>query len=128
MQDDYNDVIRNFRQEAKEMRTQIKNEFKALPEGDIIPVRRRGNYVDDNEYRKQNINYERAISNIDVGKLRTRLKPTVEVTNKFKKSSKQTVIRNPDTTPDMSAGYDSLKMLNNAIPELRKALTAYKGM
>ena len=49
MQDDYNDVVRNFRQDAQETRTQIKNEFKALPEGDIIPVRRRGSYVDDNE-------------------------------------------------------------------------------
>ena len=30
MQDDYNDVVKNFRQEAKESQKQIKNEF-AIP-------------------------------------------------------------------------------------------------
>ena len=103
MQEDYNDIVENLREEAKETRTRVKNELKALPEGDIIPVRRRGSYVDDNEYREQNINYERAISNIDVGNSRRRLKPTVDITNKFKKSSKQIDIRNPNNIPDVES-------------------------
>ena len=130
MQDDYNDIVRNFRQEAKETRTKIKSEFKVLPQGDNLPypVNSRGHYVDDNEYRKQNINYEKALGNIDVGHSRIRLKPTVDITNKFKKSSKQILIRNPNITPDVSNGYESLKMINNAIPELRNAMNEYKGM
>ena len=38
------------------------------------------------------------------------------------------IIKNPNTTPDIGTGYESLKMLNNAIPELRNAMTEFKGM
>jgi len=130
MQNDYNDVVKNLREEQKEKKIQIKNEFKVLPSGDNLPypVNNRGKFVNDNEYRKQNINYVNSLKNINVGNSHIRLKPTVDITNKFRNSSKQIVIKNSNTTPDIGNGYESLKMLNNAIPELRNAMTEFKGM
>ena len=145
MQDEYNDVIQHLRVQEKENRKQIKNEFKALPESDNLPypISRRGEYVDDNEYRKQNIKYEKDIRNIDDDLIFTnkKQKPTVDITNKFKKSSKDIVIKIPyvphgtddsfmliEQSYAMEKCFESVKMINNAIPELRNALNEYKGI
>ena len=95
MQDDYNDALMSYRQEAKDKNIQIKNEFKNLPSGDNLPypVNNRGKYVNDNEYRKQNINYVKSLANIDVGDSHIRLKPTVDITNKFKKSTNKLLLK-----------------------------------
>jgi|GEM_PF-1267341 len=131
MQEEYNNIINNFRKESKEKATKIKNELKVLPSSDVLPypIRNRGRYVDDNEYRKQSIHYARALNNIhdDLVLSNKRLRPTVEITDKFKKSSKTIFIHNPNKKPDIEINFDSLKMINSAIPELRNAMTEYKG-
>ena len=68
MRDDYNDIVQNLQKEAKE---QKKQERKPKTEylntirkynTDILPQNKiRSKYVDTNEYRKQNINFEKKL-------------------------------------------------------------------
>ena len=109
MRDDYNAIVRNLQQEVKEEKTQIKRNAR--------------------EYQNENNAYERALKNIDITPVSSkRVKPTVDVTNKFKKSSKQIVVNYPSNKPDIENGYESLQILNHAIPEIRNAMNEYKGI
>ena len=55
------------------------------------------------------------------------MKPSVEITNSFRNSSKEIVIRNPKITKfDIETNFESIRMLNRAIPEIRNALNEYK--
>ena len=54
MQNDYNDVVKNLREEQKEKKNTNKNEFKILLSGNNLPypVNNRGKFVNNNEYGK----------------------------------------------------------------------------
>ena len=108
MKEDYNKIVRDLQEESKKQKEEIKRIKK--------------------DYVNQNNSYEKSLRNIDIIPVNnTRIKPTVEVTNKFKKSSKEIVVRNPSNKTDIEH-FDSLQLLKNSIPEIRNAMKEYKAI
>lgn len=107
MKEDYNSIVRIFQEDAKEKKVETKS------------------------YYKQSNDYLKSFNKIESDVIDTKykkMKPKVEVINRFKKSSKEITIVNPHSTPDVINSFDSVSILRSIIPEVMSAMKEHKNV